>query len=198
MTAPGAASGDQQGLRFVAADPTLPPASGLLAAMEAEMLALYGPGGCGVGVTAAPAATPADGAAPAADTRGGGAAPGGQPHIGVPLEAGELAPPTGVYLVGWAGGEPVAGGGLRTIAPGIGEVKRMYVVPSWRGRGIGPRLLAALEAHAAGLGLAATRLDTGPKQAGAQRIYERAGYRPVGNYNANPHASFWGEKSLSG
>lgn len=175
MSAPG-----RSGVDFRPADPTVPPASALLAAMEAEMLALYAPGG-------------------AAGPGGAVGATGGRIHIGVPLEFAELAPPGGVYLVGRVDGEVVAGGGVRTIGTGVGEVKRMYVVPARRGRGFGPALLAALEAHAAGvLGLGVARLDTGPKQPGAQRLYERAGYRRIGNYNGNAHAAFWGEKRLAG
>ncbi len=128
--------------------------------------------------------------------RPGGA--GGGLHLGVALDRRELAPPGGIYLVGRIGEEVVAGGGLRTIGPGIGEVKRMYVVPAWRGRGIGRRLLGALERHAVQqLGLTVTRLDTGPAQPGAKCLYESAGYRSVGNYNANAYASFWGEKRLA-
>jgi GNAT superfamily N-acetyltransferase len=121
----------------------------------------------------------------------------GEGHVGVPMRPEELGPPGGVYLVGWAGDDPVAGGGVRTIGPGIGEIKRMYVRPDWRGRGVAKGLLAALELAAVDrLGLSVVRLDTGPKQPGAQRLYEREGYRGIGNYNANPHASFWGQKSL--
>ncbi|MHB8504333.1 MAG: GNAT family N-acetyltransferase [Acidimicrobiales bacterium] len=174
---------------FTPADPLAPPAAGLLAAMEAEMLALYGIGACGIDE---PAVAPAGG--------GPGADASARPrvHIGVPLERSELAPPGGVYLVGrTVTGEVVAGGGLRTIAPGIGEIKRMYVVPALRGGGLGRRLLAALEAWARDeLHLERTRLDTGPGQPGARSLYERSGYRGIGNYNANAHASFWGEKSL--
>jgi hypothetical protein len=35
-----------------------------------------------------------------------------------------------------------------------------------------------------------------PKQPHAEALYEKAGYRPIGNFNANPVASFWGEKKL--
>ena len=119
-------------------------------------------------------------------------------HVGVPLDLSELAPPQGVYLVGRAGpgGEVVAGGGLRTIGEGVGEIKRMYVVPEWRGRGAGAQLLSALEAAARDLGLALVRLDTGPRQPGARHLYEKSGYRSIANYNGNDHAAFWGEKSL--
>ena len=46
------------------------------------------------------------------------------------------------------------------------------------------------------MGYAVVRLDTGPKQPDAQRMYERAGYVAVPDYNGNPYASFWGEKAL--
>lgn len=119
-------------------------------------------------------------------------------RVGVPLDLSELAPPGGVYLVGRAadGGQPVAGGGLRTIGDGIGEIKRMYVVPGWRGAGVGAQLLAALEAAALDLGLTTVRLDTGARQPGARHLYEKSGYRSIPNYNGNGHAAFWGEKHL--
>jgi GNAT superfamily N-acetyltransferase len=55
-------------------------------------------------------------------------------------------------------------------------------------------LLGELERRARALGYAVARLDTGPRQPRAQRMYERAGYVPTENFNANPVASFFGEK----
>ena len=72
----------------------------------------------------------------------------------------------------------------------------MYVVPDARGRGLGKELLDALEALARDLGYGAARLDTGGRQPAARRMYERAGYAPVPDYNENPYAAFWGEKRL--
>ncbi len=185
------------GVRFVPSDPSAPPASGLIEAMESEMLALYGVPGSGE--VTAPSGGGGHEPAPADPLSGAGHRAAGSAHLGTALEPSELSPPRGVYLVGTVGDEVAAGGGLRTLAAGIGEIKRMYVVPRWRGRGLGAALLAELEVHAAGvLGLRVTRLDTGPRQPLAQRMYERAGYRSIGNYNANPHAGFWGEKQLGG
>ncbi|MGH9115633.1 MAG: GNAT family N-acetyltransferase [Acidimicrobiales bacterium] len=118
-------------------------------------------------------------------------------HIGVPLALEELAPPLGVYLVGTMGVEVVAGGGLRTIGERLGEVKRMYVVPSFRGAGVGALLLGALEGVARDLGMTRVRLDTGPRQGAARRLYERSGYHSIANYNSNVHAAYWGEKLLT-
>ena len=72
----------------------------------------------------------------------------------------------------------------------------MYVAPGARGRGLGRALLEALEALARDHGYAIARLDTGARQPGAQRMYERAGYVAVPDYNGNPWAAFWGEKPL--
>ena len=90
----------------------------------------------------------------------------------------------------------MAGGGVKRLDDRACEIKRMYVVPEARGRGVGRELLAALEELARDLGYAVARLDTGAEQPRAQRIYERAGYVSVPDYNGNPYASFWGEKAL--
>jgi GNAT superfamily N-acetyltransferase len=108
----------------------------------------------------------------------------------------DMAPPGGAYVVVYEDGVPVAGGGLKRLDGEACEIKRMYVVPEARGRGLASVLLRALEDEARRLGYAIARLDTGPQQPAAQAMYERAGYAPIGNFNANPFASFWGEKRL--
>ena len=55
----------------------------------------------------------------------------------------------------------------------------------------------ALPSEAIEFGYRAARLDTGSRQPDAERLYRRAGYRPIGNFNANPVASFFGEKLLT-
>ena len=110
---------------------------------------------------------------------------------------GELGPPGGAFLVGYdEDGAAVCCGGFKGLPDGACEIKRMYVVPAARGRGVAAVLLGALEDAARELGYTIARLDTGPRQQGAQRLYERSGYRPTGNFNANPMASFWGERRL--
>jgi GNAT superfamily N-acetyltransferase len=113
------------------------------------------------------------------------------------LAPAELRPPGGIYLVGWDGEAAVAGGGVRRMADGVAEVKRMFVRPDARSRGVAGALLAALEAAAAEMGYGWARLDTGPMQVHALALYQRAGYVPVEPYNDNPFACFWGEKELS-
>ena len=107
-----------------------------------------------------------------------------------------MAPPTGTFLVAYLGDDAVGCGGLKTLAPGLGEVKRMYVAPEARGRGLGRRLLAALEDAARDLGLRALRLDTNERMPEARRLYETSGYRAIPPYNDNPYAAFWFEKRL--
>ena len=108
----------------------------------------------------------------------------------------ELSHPGGGFVLLMDDGRPVAGGGLKRIDDHACEIKRMYVVPDARGRGLGGELLAALEALARDLGYVVARLDTGARQPRAQRLYERAGYVSVPDYNGNPYAAFWGEKRL--
>jgi GNAT superfamily N-acetyltransferase len=113
-----------------------------------------------------------------------------------PVHAAELRPPDGVYLVAWDGELAVAGGAVRRMSDHVGEIKRMFVRPAARSRGVARELLAALESSAHALGYRRLRLDTGPKQVHALNLYREAGYVPVDPYNENPFASFWGEKDL--
>jgi GNAT superfamily N-acetyltransferase len=112
------------------------------------------------------------------------------------LSPGELRPPNGVYLVGYEGEAAVAGGGLRRLDDGVAEIKRMFVRPDRRSRGVARALLVALEDAARGLGYERARLDTGPKQEHGLVLYRSAGYADVKPYNDNPFACFWGEKVL--
>ena len=103
----------------------------------------------------------------------------------------------GAFVVGYDDdGSPVCGGGVKRLGDDVCEIKRMYTVPAARGRGLAKELLRALEDAARALGYARVRLDTGPKQPHAERMYRAAGYAPIPDYNANPFASFWGEKRL--
>ena len=112
--------------------------------------------------------------------------------------AAELGPPGGRFLVGFdADGRGVCCGGLKRLTGSACEIKRMYVVPDARGSGVGGELLGALEEAARELGYRLIRLDTGPRQPHAERMYRQAGYRPIDNFNANPMASFFGEKPLA-
>jgi ribosomal protein S18 acetylase RimI-like enzyme len=79
----------------------------------------------------------------------------------------------------------------------VAEIKRMYVRPEARSRGLAAALLRTLEDAIVNLGYERVRLDTGPKQPHAQRLYRAAGYVEIAPYNDNPFACFWGEKRLT-
>ena len=109
----------------------------------------------------------------------------------------DFAPPRGTFLVGFDdAGTPVCAGGVKPLDDGAAEIKRMYVVPAARRRGLARVLLRALEDAARDIGYSTVRLDTGALQPHAQALYESAGYRSIGNFNANPVAAYWGEKRL--
>jgi ribosomal protein S18 acetylase RimI-like enzyme len=109
----------------------------------------------------------------------------------------EMAPPHGMFLVAEHGGAAVACGGVRRLGDGVAEIKRMYVAPAARGRGVARALLTRLEDEARAVGCELARLDTGPNMTPALRLYESAGYREIADYNGNPHAAYWMEKRLA-
>ncbi len=107
----------------------------------------------------------------------------------------ELLGPDDLVLVGRIDGEAVACGAVRALEPGVGEIKRMYVVPEHRGRGLGRRVLSALEAGATAMGFERLRLDTGERQTAAIALYRSVGYRPIPAYNDS--ADLWFERDLT-
>jgi DNA-binding MarR family transcriptional regulator/GNAT superfamily N-acetyltransferase len=107
-----------------------------------------------------------------------------------------LVPPTGLFVVAVSDGEPVACGGVHTIAPGVGELKRMWVHDDWRGAGLGSRLLRHLEQESRALGHDILRLDTNGALSEAIGMYLRAGYLAIDRYNDNPWATHFFEKML--
>ena len=110
----------------------------------------------------------------------------------------EMGPPGGGFWVGYVDGAPSCCGGLKQLPEaGTCEIKRMYVVPALRGQGLARRLLAFLEDRARALGYTTTRLDTGHRQPDAQHIYESTGYAEIPNFNGNPVATYFAEKSLT-
>jgi putative acetyltransferase len=99
-----------------------------------------------------------------------------------PIAGDDFEPPDGVFLVGAVDGRDVACGGLRLLAPGVGEVKRMYVDPSVRGQGCARALLRALLDHARARGLHEVRLETGLLQPEAIGLYASEGFTPIAPY----------------
>ncbi len=100
-------------------------------------------------------------------------------------------------IVAYAGQEPVGIGALRLLGTGTAEIKRMYVVPEYRGAGVAKRILEELERRARRHGQRAIRLDTNTRLAEANRMYLAAGFREIEDYNSNPRSDRWYEKSLA-
>lgn len=116
------------------------------------------------------------------------------------LAADHLAPPDGVFLVGWIGEEPIACGGVRRHDDTTGEVKRMYVAPEHRGRGYSRTVLRALEDRARTLGYTRLVLETGTKQPEAIALYESEGYTSVpayGYYRDAPNSRCYAKDLVS-
>jgi DNA-binding MarR family transcriptional regulator/ribosomal protein S18 acetylase RimI-like enzyme len=108
-----------------------------------------------------------------------------------------MRPPGGDFLVVRAERDVVACGGLQRHSRSVGEVKRMWVDPAWRGCGLAVRLLGALEDRAGELGYRDVYLDTNGTLTEAIAMYERAGYRRIERYNDNPYAQAWFAKRLT-
>ena len=112
-----------------------------------------------------------------------------------PVDPAEFSPPDGLFLVAEVDGVPAGCGGWRVHAPGVAELKRMYVEPAFRRHGLARRLLAALETTAAAAGNRHLLLNSGGRQPEALALYARAGYTPVpgyGVYAESPDAVFLG------
>ena len=106
----------------------------------------------------------------------------GEADIGPTREAAMFEPPDGVFLVTRLNGLAIACGGVCRFDATRAEVKRMYVVPEARGRGLGRELLVALEAEARRLRYQAIVLETGDRQPEALGLYLSAGYERIPCY----------------
>ncbi len=109
----------------------------------------------------------------------------------------ELTAPAGLLLVATLHGEPAGCGAVKFHPGAPAEIKRMWVAPAMRGLGLGRRLLAGLEAHAAAGGAHTLRLETNRTLGEAIGLYRAAGYREVAAFNNEPYAHHWFEKTLT-
>ena len=99
---------------------------------------------------------------------------------------GDYAPPNGELFLALSGDEVLGCIGLRALADGRCEMKRLFVRPAGRGRGVGRALATAAIARARACGYSRMLLDTLPTQAAAQSMYEALGFVDVAPYRANP------------
>jgi putative acetyltransferase len=116
-------------------------------------------------------------------------------HHGYPVE--KLLAEGVDFFVARVDGAAAGCGGLK-FYHSYAEIKRMYVRPAFRGRGLGSAIIGRLEEHAGAHGVSVLRLETGIRQAEAVALYERMGYRriePFGEYRPDPLSYFY-EKEI--
>lgn len=101
---------------------------------------------------------------------------------------GEYVPPRGALLVAEDDGQLVGMIGLRPFEGHIAELKRLFVRPQARGRGLARRLIAELLNHARTAGYTEIRLDTLPMMGDAQSLYVALGFRDIPAYYDTPIA----------
>ena len=121
---------------------------------------------------------------------------GFDPGKSISADDAELRRPRGVFLVATVDGEPVACGGVKTVSPRVGWIKRMWVASAVRGLGLGKRMLTALETEAGTLGLTTLQLETNRSLTEAIQLYQSAGYVEVAPFNDEPYGDHWFEKRL--
>ncbi len=99
---------------------------------------------------------------------------------------GAYARPDGSLLLAESQGEKVGCVALRKIGEGIGEIKRLYVVPAYRGQEVGRRLMEIIISNAKALGFSCLRLDTLSDMKTARHLYTLFGFREIPAYYHNP------------
>ena len=111
-------------------------------------------------------------------------------------DAGEMGPPSGLFLIARLRGDPVGCGGLLFHDAEPPDIKRMWVAPAVRGLGLGRRILRELEDSARASGATAVRLDTNRNLTQAIAMYRSSGYEEIPRYNDEAYAHHWFEKRL--
>ena len=97
----------------------------------------------------------------------------------------KFMPPDGSLLVSYVEGQPAGIACLKYLSPGIGEIKRMYVRPSYRGMGIGRALLNRLLQAAVQYGYERIRLDSVRFMKEAHHLYRSSGFNEIEAYEGS-------------
>jgi DNA-binding MarR family transcriptional regulator/GNAT superfamily N-acetyltransferase len=122
---------------------------------------------------------------------------GFDPARALPVEARDLTPPAGAFLIARLRGRPVGCGALKLPRGGPAYLKRMWIAPDARGLGLGRRLLHELESYAREAGATRATLETNRALTEAIALYRQAGYVEVEPFNDEPYAHHWFEKPLA-
>jgi putative acetyltransferase len=115
------------------------------------------------------------------------------------MTAEDMAEPETTVFVARVDGRAVACGALRRHGDDLGEVKRMYTRPDYRGHKIGARILAEIETLARRERVSRLVLETGDRHHAAWRVYESGGFTrcgPVLDYPDSTYSVFY-EKALA-
>lgn len=94
-------------------------------------------------------------------------------------------PPSGRLLLAFVDGQPAGIAGLKQLEDRVGEIKRMYVRPAQRGKGIGGAMLERLLAEAGQIGYERVRLDSSRFMQDAHRLYRAAGFKDIPAYEGS-------------
>jgi GNAT superfamily N-acetyltransferase len=97
----------------------------------------------------------------------------------------KFMPPKGRLLLGYVDDQPMGIACLKALTDNIGEVKRMYVRPEARNRGLGRALLNLLLEEARQIGYERVRLDTARFMTEAHKLYRSAGFREIEAYEGS-------------
>ncbi|MER5479106.1 GNAT family N-acetyltransferase [Streptomyces sp. NPDC002734] len=117
----------------------------------------------------------------------------------IAADAGEaLRPPDGTLLVARHDGVAAGTAGVRLLdaEAGVAELKRVFLLPGFRGRGGAAPLVGAAEDAARALGARRMILDTRSDLVEARALYARLGYRETAPHNDDIYAEHWFAKEL--
>jgi GNAT superfamily N-acetyltransferase len=117
------------------------------------------------------------------------------------VDPAEFLPPLGIFLVAEIDGVPAGCGAWRVVSAGVAEIKRVYVAPRFRRRGLAQVIVTALEEGVTRAGHTSVVLNTGREQPEALGLYADLGYGPIegyGIYACSPGAVFLGKDLAPG
>ncbi len=97
-------------------------------------------------------------------------------------------PPTGLILMAKDEGDFVGVVCIRNLGDFVAEIKRMYVKPAFRGKGLGKKLLTRAISEAKGLGYRYLRLDTIPEMKSAIKLFSSIGFYEIEDTGYSPYA----------